>query len=449
MTAGPIWRQLAAFSLPLLAGSLVQQLYSTVDLMFVGQTLGTEAAAAIDSSSLVVTCLVGFFTGLRVGVAVTAARAVGNGDHQQLRQVVRAAAGLSLGVLLLFLAAGQALAPAILRAMHTPSNLFPAALTYLRLYLLSLPAMVIYPVGAGILCATGDSRRPTVYQLAGGLANVAGNWLFLCVLQWGIPGAAGTTFCAQSLAAALVIRRIWKLGLWPRRCDQCGEGRLWRGILRVGLPAAIQAVVISLSNLLIQSQINRLGVAEMAAFTVYFKVETLLYYPILALGQACTTFVSQNLGAGQPQRALQGVRVANRLGVGMTLALSAGVLAFSEPLLGLFFSSVSVIEIGKRLAWVAFPFYFLYVFLETDSALLRGAGKALRAMVIVAVVMCPVRLGILSLVMHVRPQAQMVAAIYPVTWLLAATALAVAVRMAGKQIRGVTGLHEAKNEKYL
>ncbi len=110
MTAGPIWRQLAAFSLPLLAGSLVQQLYSTVDLMFVGQTLGTEAAAAIGSSSLVVTCLVGFFTGLRVGVAVTAARAVGNGDHQQLRQVVRAAAGLSLGVLLLFLAAGGHLA---------------------------------------------------------------------------------------------------------------------------------------------------------------------------------------------------------------------------------------------------------------------------------------------------------------------------------------------------
>lgn len=418
MTSGTIWRQLTVFALPLLAGSLVQQLYNAVDLIFVGRIVGTGAAAAVGSSGMMVTCIVCFFTGLSAGVGVVVGKAAGGGDFVRLSRLIQTAAGLTGASALLLTLLGLAASPCVLRLMNTPPELMPDALTYIRLYLLSLPSIVAYNVGAGVLRALGDSRSPTVYQICGGLMNVLGNFVFIYLLGLGIRGAAFTTICAQSAAAALVVRRLSRLdGRYRLDFKKVRiEPELCVSILAVGIPAAVQSIVISLSNLIVQSSINTLGINVMAAFTAYYKVETLIYFPIIALGQACSVFTSQNVGALQPERVRSGVRTAVAVGLCVTAATSSAVILSAEPLFRLFSADPAVVALGRVMAFTAFPFYFLYVFLEMFSSLIRGAGRSLAAMAIVVFNMCVVRIGILAAVMKFCPGAQSVAAVYPLTW---------------------------------
>ena len=214
---------------------------------------------------------------------------------------------------------GLALSPLFLTWMHTPADIMESAVTYIRLYLLSLTAIVSYNIGSGILRALGNSKTPMLYQLAGGLVNVLGNTLFIYALDWGVRGAALSTVCSQGLAAVLTVRRL------GRAADGCQLSlrriRLERGIckqfLAVGVPAAVQSVVITFSNILVQTCINDLGVVSMAAFTAYFKVENFIYLPIVAIGQAVSTFTSQNAGALQPERIKTGARTAVAMGLAL------------------------------------------------------------------------------------------------------------------------------------
>ena len=294
MTQGPIRKQLISFALPLFAGSLIQLLYNTVDLMFVGRVLGTEASAAVGASSLIVTCILGAFTGLSVGVGVVTAKAVGSGNIGRLNQIIHCAAGLTCVLSLVFTVLGLIMAPEFLRWIQTPADVLENATAYLRLYLLSLISIVSYNMGSGILRALGNTKSPTLYQLAGGIANIIGNTLFICFLDWGVQGAALATACSQGLAAFLIIRHLctiktpYRLRLRQLQINAsiCGQ------FLLVGIPAAIQSIVITLSNLIVQAHINQLGIDSMAAFTAYFKVENFIYLPIMAFGQACSTFTS-------------------------------------------------------------------------------------------------------------------------------------------------------------
>lgn len=422
LTQGPIARQLALFALPLLAGSLIQQLYSTVDMMFVGQALGKSAAAAVGSSSMIVTCIVGFFTGLSVGVGVSVGKAVGMGEEGMISRFIHCAAALTILLAMAFMGLALLLAPALLRWMDTPGEVMADAVAYIRIYLLSLFPIVSYNIGTGILKALGNSRDPMVYQLFGGVANVAGNALFICGLGWGVKGAALATVCSQSLAALLTVRHLFRLPLGyrlkPRQIRL--DFALCREILSVGIPAAVQAIVISLSNVIVQANINRLGVESIAAMTAYYKVENIIYYPIMAVSQACSTFVSQNLGAGKMERARKGTRTALALGVGVTVSISAVVLVFAPSLFGLFAKDAAVIALGSKVARIAYPFYFTYVFLEVYASSIRGAGKALPTMVITVGNMCLVRVCALKLLLHFYPSILGVAAVYPLTWICTA-----------------------------
>lgn len=418
LTQGPIAKQLIRFALPLLAGSLIQQLYSTVDMMFVGRVLGSEAAAAVGSSGMIVTCIIGFFTGLSVGISVAVGKAFGGNDSEKLNRYIHTAAALTLLMAAVFTVLGLLLAPTLLRWMDVPAKILSQATAYIRLYLLGLVSVVSYNVGTGILKALGNSTAPMLYQLIGGLANVLGNAVFICVLDWGIVGAALATVCTQSLAAALTICHLFRLPQSIRL--KIERIRLdWKTILEilaVGIPAAVQAIVVSLSNAIVQSHINRLGVAEIAAFTAYYKVENILYYPIMAIGQSCSAFVSQSIGAGKLSRAKQGTRTSLLLGTGVTATLTTMTLAGVRVLFGFFSTDQQVIELGVKIAWVAYPFYFLYVFLEVYAASVRGAGKAMPGMAITVVNMCFVRICILKLVLRFAPSITGVAAVYPLTW---------------------------------
>ena len=418
LTQGPIGRQVFFFALPLLGGSLIQQLYNTVDLIFVGQFLGKSASAAVGAGSLLVTCILGFFTGLGVGVGILAARAFAMGRKGELGRTVHCTAGLVLLFSAIFTLIGVIFTPIFLRWLNTPENVMDQAVVYLRIYMCSLFSIVSYNLGSGLLRAMGNSKSPMLYQLAGGFLNVVGDAFFICVLDLGVAGAALATACSQTLAAILTIGKLRRLEA------PCGlkiseikiYRKLARQIMTFGIPAAIQSIVITLSNLIVQSGINGLGVDSIAAFTAYFKIENFIYLPIMAFGQAASTFTSQNMGAGQRERVKKGTSISILLGVSVTILVSGFILFFCPYIFSVFVPDEQVVALGCRIAAIAYPFYFLYVFLEVFSSVIRGAGKTLVSMILILGNMCVLRICLLQIMLHVRPDVQGVALIYPVTW---------------------------------
>ncbi len=425
LTEGPVAKSLLWFALPLFGSALIQQLYNTVDLIFVGHLLDNAASVAVGSSSLLVTCLVGFFTGLGVGVSIIAARAFGAKDRLMLFKTVHNAAGLALIGGLLLTVIGLLFSPVFLRWLNTPEEVMEPALVYLRIYFFDIIAIIFYNISAGLLRAMGEARRPMLYQLYGGLVNVAVNALLTIVVPMGVAGVAIGTLAGQSLAAALT---VWHL------CHLQDEFRLQIRFIRlqipvclqifaIGIPAGVQAMVTTLSNLIVQAQINNLEVLSIAAFTAYFKVENFVYLPILAMGQAVTTFVGQNLGAGQESRARLVVRRGLQLGVLITLSIGFLLVMFSDLFFGIFNNDPEVQLIGRQIGLVTFPLYFTYVFVELLSGALRGAGHAIPPMLLTLLCMCVLRVVVLFYIMSVAPAANMVAWIYPITWIVNSLAM--------------------------
>jgi len=420
LTEGPIAGKLVRFALPFLGSSLIQQLYSTVDQIFTGQVLGRDASAAVGASGIVVTCLLGFFTGLGVGIGVLCGQNFGKQDKAGLSRVIHSAAGLALLCIVIVTAAGELLAGGFLRWMNTPAQILPQALVYVRIYFLCLFSIVTYNIGSGILRALGDSRTPMINQLAGGLLNVAADWFFLCVLHTGVGGIALATFLSQTLAALLTLRRLFLLPEEYRL--QLKEIRLekdtCRDILRMGIPSAVQSMIITFSNLLIQTQINLIGITDIAAFTAYFKVENFIYLPIMAISQANAVFISQNFGASKLRRMYQGMGISLRLGVFVTLLTSCLVLMLRRQAFALFVPDAQVVAVGCDMAMVSFPFYFTYVFLEVFAGTSRGQGHAAPPMLITVINMCIIRTALLFLCMRIYHDAAGIVRLFPVTWVL-------------------------------
>ncbi|SHN83847.1 MATE family efflux transporter [Desulfitobacterium chlororespirans] len=425
MTQGPIGRQIIIFSLPLLGSSLIQQLYNTVDLIFVGRFLNPSAAAAVGAGSLLVFCALGIFIGLSVGTGVVTARYLGAGDYERVNKTIHTAMAMSIYGGAVFTLLGIGLAPLLLKLLNTPQEIMAQATLYIRIYFCGFMAMSSYNMGAGILRALGDSKSPMIYQLIGGLGNVGANFLFIPILGWGVGGSAVATLCSQTVAALLVFLHLVRGNRYYRlRLKGLSIAREYGGrILAVGIPAGIQGVVVTLSNLLVQSHINTLSINSIAAFTAYFRVELFIYLPILAISQTAGIFAGHNIGAGKLNRVRKGTRVCLAIGVITAVSLSGSVLLMGEHLFALFTNSKAVVAIGLELAKVTFPFYFIYVFLEIFASVVRGAGKAIPPMIIILVTLCGLRLILVNVFMHLWPSATSVAVVYPLTWLTAALAL--------------------------
>ena len=273
LTTGSIWKKLVLFALPLLLSSLVQQLYNTVDLIFAGNLIDSNASAAIGMSGMLITCLVGFFGGMSVGAGVLIARSYGNEDYDRLHRAIHSTVALCAIGSILLLVLGEVLTPVYLRLVHTPEGLWPMAMGYLRIYFISMPAIIFYNLCSGMLRSLGDSRSTLVAQVAGGLFNVLADWLFIAKLHCGVVGAAWATLISQTISAAYVVYRLKKLdGPYALKLRQV---RLDRGVLRetlrIGVPAGVQSLVITLSNVFVQYHINRLGGSAIAAFTAYLN----------------------------------------------------------------------------------------------------------------------------------------------------------------------------------
>ena len=418
LTEGVIWKQVLLFAAPLFAASLIQQLYNTVDLMFVGHFLGTNAAAAVGAGSLLTTLLIGFFTGLSVGIGVLSARAFGAGDHGDLKQTIHTAAGVAVIGGLLLMVIGVVFAPVFLRWLNTPDSILPLGIIYMRIYFVSIPSSICYNISSGILRATGNSRSPMIYQLIGGITNVFANWVLIVLIPLGVAGVALATLFSSTIPAVICVRSLTRLPEENRlelRKIRITPSKL-KSIFIVGIPNGIQAMVITLSNLIVQANINSLDVTSIAAFTCYFKLENFVYLPIMAFGQAATTFVAQNMGRGFDRRARKGMGLCLIIGVVITVCISTFLLLIHDAAFSLFSEDSAVIALGTRIIRVTFPLYFIYVFLEVFSSSIRGTGRSLPPMVIAVCNMCGVRLIALAVMMRLNPTAPGVAVIYPITW---------------------------------
>lgn len=427
LTEGSVWKGILLFALPLLGSSLIQQLYSTVDLIFVGQLLGTKASAAIGASGLIVTCMIGFFNGMAVGTNVFAARHYGARRFEQLKKLMQTIfwTGIIGGLLLTVI--GLVLSPVFLTWMGTPESIFPLAVRYLRIYMASMISVVSYNLLSGVLRALGDSRTPMLYQFFGGIINVFADFIFLYVFHMGVEGTAFATLFSQTFAAIGVMIHLYRLKepyALRIRFSDCSL-KEFTDILKVGVPAGVQSIIITLSNIIIQSQINTLGVTSVASFTVYFRVELIVYLPIVALGQAVVSFIGQNYGAGNWERIKKGNRLCIFGGSLITFAACILLIIAMPVILNVFTKDAAVAAQTLEIVKVTFPFYFFYTVLECFSSNLRGFGKAFLPMIVTVISFCGFRIVALFALMAKNPSPDKVALSYPISWGIAAAAMAI------------------------
>lgn len=416
LTHGSIGKGYILFAVPLFLGSLFQQLYNTVDMLFVGNVLGKNAAAAVGASSILVTCLINLFTGVAVGAGIVISQLFGARKEQEMKEAVWIAvlAGIAGGLCLTVI--GVTCSQAVLVKLHTPEAIIPDAVLYVQIYFLSAVPMVLYNMCSGILRAQGDSRTPFHALAAGGIVNVIMDAVFLIVLGWDVAGVAVATLFSQSMTAIFLLVHMLRHKVLTRqrlRWDLLGK------IISVGVPVGIQSMILTLSNVVVQYHINGFGENVIAAFAVYFKAENLLCLPIIAFGQAMVTFTGQNYGAGRYDRIRKGILVCNGISAMVLVVLSWSALAAGKWILGAFCPDQAVIAEGLRIIGVTFPVYFIYSLFEVTGGVVRGIGKSVPSMIIVILNLCLIRILLLEIVDRTVHSVEAVAALYPVTWLLA------------------------------
>ena len=384
MTQGTIWKQLIYFAFPLLIGNLFQQLYNTVDSVVVGNFVSTEALAAVGSVTPIINMLVGFFSGLATGAGVVISQFFGAKSGPMLHKAVHTTLLMTVGLGVIFTFIGIFMTPLMLNLMSTPADVFDGAALYLRIYFGGVLGLMLYNMVSGILRAVGDSKRPLYFLILSSLLNVVLDLAFVLIFHWGIAGVAIATIIAQFISAFLLLVVLarsdedYKLVLRDLKMDT----EILKRIVRIGLPAGLQMAVTSFSNVFVQSYINRFGSACMAGWTSYSKIDQFVLLPMQSLSLSATTFVGQNLGAGNLSRAKKGTRVSMAISVAITAVLTVLLIAFSSQLLMLFNQDENVLYYGNIFIRYLAPFYVICCINQIFAGSLRGAGDATGPMII-------------------------------------------------------------------
>lgn len=428
MTQGPIVGPMILFALPMIAGSLCQLLYNTVDYIYVGNFVSTTAAAAVGASSSLITCLVGFFTGISVGSSVIIGQAIGAKDKERGEKALHT--GVTFGIIfgLILLCVAIFLSPAILRLLNTPESIIPQAVLYMRIYMVGLPFNIVYNMSTSGMRASGDSRTPFMILLICGILNVIWDALFVLVIPLGIAGVGIATVLSNVVSCIMAVFMTTRKGmLLQLSFHKLGiDWELLKKILYIGLPAAVQSIIITFSNVIVQYHINAFGETAVAAFSTYYKVENLIYIPIMAFGQVSTTFSAQNVGAGQYKRIRKGTVAVIGIGVAVTLLIAGLILTFPTQVFSFFVKDASVVEIALTLAMVSFPFYWVYVFLESLGGSVRAMGYSITSMIIIIANVCVLRISLLRVFSKIYNTVRSLAFVYPITWATASVCFLIA-----------------------
>lgn len=420
LTEGTIWKKIIAFAIPIFLGNLFQQLYNTADSLIVGNFIGSDALAAVSSSGNLIFLMVGFFNGIAMGAGVVIARYYGARKSEEVEKAVHTlvAFGLVAGVVLTIV--GMLGTPYILQWMGTPESVLSNSVLYFRIYFAGSLGFVMYNIFVGILQSVGDSRHPLTYLIISSITNVVLDLLFIAVFRMGVGAAAAATIISQILSAILCFIRLvkskeeYRIQVRKIRFD----GNMMKQIITNGVPAGIQNSIIALANVIVQSNINAFGADAVAGCGAYSKIEGFGFLPINCFAMSLTTFISQNLGAKQYERAKKGARFGIICCITMAELIGILIFAFIPWLVGAFDNTSAVIYYGTTQARTVTLFYFLLALSHCLAAIFRGSGKSTVPMVVMLVCWCIIRITYITIAVRIVPVIQTVFWAYPLTWSL-------------------------------
>ena len=421
ITEGVIWQQLLLFFFPILFGTFFQQLYNAADAIVVGRFVGKEALSAVGGSTGMLTqVVVGFFVGLSSGSAVMISQYYGARRPEMVGYAVHTSIAFSILAGLVIMALGIWLAPAMLMAMDTPADVLELSVVYLRIYFAGIIGNLIYNMGAAILRAIGDTRRPLYFLIASCLVNIALDVFFVVGLHMGVMGAALATIISQAFSAVLVIlvlvkaQDMYRLNLKQIRIDSL----MLKRIVRIGFPAGLQSVMYSSSNVIIQSSINALGTNTVAAWAAYSKLDSVFWMIVNAFGISVTTFVGQNYGARKPERVREGIRCCMVMTLVVSLLISFLIYNWGIYGFQLFSTDADVVRIGIDMMRYLTPFYVTYVTIEILSGALRGVGDCWVPMILCCFGVCALRITWILLAVPLKRDMYTIMFSYPMTWVV-------------------------------
>ena len=418
LTVGNPYARIARFALPMLISQVFQQLYHTADSLIVGRFIGTDGLAAVSASGTLIFLMISFFEGLFMGAGVLISRCYGEKNEDGVSRAVHTdfAVGLTGGVALTVI--GVIFTPALLRLINTDPEILPGATEYFRYIFAGALALVMYNVCRGIMTAVGDSRRPLIYLIISSVLNIGLDLLFIGGFGWGVWAAAVATVISQAASVALCLVHLFKKGgVVTVELKKVRFHRdMLKQIIRYGLPAGIQNSVIGFANTIVISKINVFGKVATAAYGVHARIEGFAFMPINSFNMAMTTFIGQNLGARQYDRAKKGARFGILAAVLTAELVGVIYFIFARRLTGLFDSSEAVMALGERQAHITTLFYCLLAFSHSIASVCRGAGKAFVPMTVMLAVWCVFRIAYITVVTNVWHDIRLIYWAYPITW---------------------------------
>ena len=426
ITEGVIWRSMLSYFGTLLLGAFFQQFYNTVDAVIVGKAVGSDALAAVGgSAAMVVNLFVGFFLGLSSGATVVVSQFYGAAGKEEVKKAVHTAIAMAIVGGAIITIVGIAVSSWTIEVMKTPIEISEASAIYLKIFFAGMIPNLIYNMGAGILRAVGDSKRPLYVLVISCFANIILDLFFVIALGMGkmgitqgVIGVAIATVLCQAISAAIVIVMLMRATdcyrLYPGQI-RFDVSMLLR-IISIGLPAGIQTTMYTLSNILIQSSINEFGKDTIAAWAAYGKIDVLFWMTMSSLSTSVTTFVGQNFGAGKYDRVHKSTRTAFAIALFITIPLSIILYFYGRAFLYIFVDNQEVIRIGDQMIKFLAPFYITYICVEIFSGTLRGMGTALVPMLITLSGICVLRVSWILIVFPLHRTIETVEASYPITW---------------------------------
>ena len=425
LTQGTIWKQMLTFAIPLFMGQLLQQLYNVVDAWVVGNFADNDSFAAVSSAGSMTFLVVGFFGGISVGGGVVISKYFGARDQEGVTQAIHTNFLFGVIASILSTVAGLLLTPHILNWMGTPETVLPKSLSYFSIYFAGVSTVILYNICMAIMRALGDSLHPLYYLIISSIINVVLDLLFVAGFGWGVSGAAIATVIAQGVSVILCVIRMCRVTDYTRLDFR--KLRFYPGILKEvltqGLPTGIQNSVISIGNLTVQASINSFGPFAMAGVGAYSKLEGFVFLPITSMSMSLPTFISQNLGASEYQRAKKGAAFGILFGVLTAELLGVVIYFFAAPLLKIFVDTPQSVEYGIIHMKTTSLFFCLLALSHCAAGVLRGCGKAIIPMIAMLSFWCGIRVIYVTSILKIIPKFSMISWAYPLTWTLSSILL--------------------------
>ncbi len=427
LTEGSIIRGFLSFTIPFFLGQLLQQLYNVADAWVVGNFASNEAFAAVSSSGTLIFLITGFVMGMTTGGGVVISRFFGAKDKKNTEIAIHTNFLFAIIASIVATVIGVVFSPFILRMIGTPSDVLPDAIRYFTIYFGGVSTIVFFNIGMSILRALGDSMTPLLYLVISSVLNIILDLIFVAGLHWGVTGAGTATVIAQGFAAVICVIHLTKLPDHMRLSFKKirYNASMMRQVLYQGIPSGIQNSVISIGNIVVQANINSFGAYAMSGQGAAAKIEGFVFLPIMSLSLALPTFISQNLGAGKPERAKKCATFGLISGVITAELFGIVFFVFRNYFIRFFIDNEEAVRYGAMHTSVVSLFFFVLSFSHCAAGVLRGCGKAVIPMATMLSIWCVFRIIYVTIALQLRPEFTTISSCYPLTWILSSIVFAI------------------------